>query len=230
MLALAGPTPDILNPKNNSAQQRGEDGCARHASAGVQLSLAHGEILFQDGEKRDCAFRVESGGLCHYMIWPDGHHDVIEFAFPGDIIGVGFLADRVSTAQALVDTTVSVLTRAELERILATDPSAAARVAAMADREFEIARARALAEAKTSKRRVASYLIAVDGLAKREGASPTEIAAAASEERLSTALNIPKDEVAGVLEELVSRGLLQYSAGGVTISDREALERVADAA
>ena len=54
----------------------------------VLQTVATGEILFQPGNTRTL-YRIERGTVCHYMLWADGRHDVIEFAFPGDIVGLG---------------------------------------------------------------------------------------------------------------------------------------------
>src|SRR6185312_13232440 len=106
--------------------------------------LARGETLFHAGDARDQLYRVERGALCHYMRWDDGHHEVIEFAFPGDIIGFGHLATHTSTAQAVAKTIVSRISEAEFEQLLETDGQLAARFAAAGDREFEFMRMRSV--------------------------------------------------------------------------------------
>ena len=66
-----------------------------------------GTILFKLGDQRRL-YRVERGAVCHYIRWTNGRHDVIEFAFPGDIIGLGHLSTHVSTAHAMVETVAVV--------------------------------------------------------------------------------------------------------------------------
>ena len=76
------------------------------------------------------------------MRWDDGHHEVIEFAFPGDIIGFGHLSMHTRTAQAVAKTIVSPISEQEFERLLKSDGQLAARFAVAGDREFDYMRVR----------------------------------------------------------------------------------------
>ena len=79
--------------------------------------LVTGAVLFEPGQQRRL-YRVESGAICHYMRPADHEHEIIEFAFPGDIIGLGHSTTHVSTAKAMVETNVSIITDADLDRAL----------------------------------------------------------------------------------------------------------------
>src|SRR4029078_10734865 len=139
-------------------------GSVRARAARVRR-LARGETLFQTGEARDPLSRVESGALCHYMRWEDGHHEVVEFAFPGDIIGFGHLAMHTSTAQAAAKTIVSPVSEEEFKQLLENEGQLAARYAAAGDREFEFMRMRAIeGTSGQPAKRVASFLAALSRL------------------------------------------------------------------
>ena len=78
------------------------ESCAAHSArvhdcggASPSRSLARGEVLFHTGDKRGKLYRIESGALCHYLRWEDGRREIIEFAFPGDIVGFGHLQSHV---------------------------------------------------------------------------------------------------------------------------------------
>ena len=105
--------------------------------------VAIGSELFQPGEPRQL-YRVESGALCHYVQSAEGQYAIIEFAFPGDIIGLGYLTTHVSTAKAMVDTYVSVITDADLDRALTNDNRLYFRVAEAGEREFDYLRNKSL--------------------------------------------------------------------------------------
>jgi CRP/FNR family transcriptional regulator, anaerobic regulatory protein len=125
--------------------------------------LATGDILFQVGDTRAQPYCVKRGALCHYTGWDDtgwddGRHEVIECAFPGDIIGFGNLEAHISTARAMVETEVSLVAEHDFQRALDTDGHLAARVTAAADREFDYVRAQAVkAGAGRPAVRLASY-------------------------------------------------------------------------
>jgi CRP/FNR family transcriptional regulator len=193
--------------------------------------LARGETLFHTGDARDQLYRVERGALCHYMRWEDGHHEVIEFAFPGDIIGFGHLAMHTSTAQAAAKTIVSPVSEQEFEHLLETDGQLAARYAAAGDREFEFMRVRAIEGARgRPAKRVASFLAALSRLGGHEGRDPNVIAEEFSSGAVAEHLNMSVDALAEVLRELEAHGIVSAADDGLRIADVDALEKFADAA
>jgi len=190
-----------------------------------------GETLFHAGDRRDGIYRVERGALCHYVRWPDGRHEVIEFAFPGDIIGFGHVEFHASTAQAAARTIVSPVGTSEFERLLESDGTLSARYAAAADREFEYLRLRALQSTQNAPaRRVASFLAALAQLSAREGRDPSTVADELTSGVVAEQLHMSVDTFADVLRELKTRGLLADAGESLRISDIGALEKFADAA
>ena len=194
--------------------------------------LARGETLFHAGDARDQLYRVERGALCHYMRWDDGHHEVIEFAFPGDIIGLGHLDVHTSTAQAVAKTIVSPVSEEEFEQLLETDGLLAARFTAAGDREFDYLRVRALTTAGKlpAAGRVASFLAALSRMGASEGRDPTVITDEFSSGAVADHLNMTVDALAAALRDLEDRGIVTPVRNGLRIADLEALERFADAA
>ena len=89
-----------VDPAGHAAQ-------TKRTGLGIPISIsavvAIGAQLFQPGDHRRL-YRVESGAICHYARLSEANEQVIEFAFPGDIIGLGYLPTHVSTAAAMVDT------------------------------------------------------------------------------------------------------------------------------
>lgn len=194
--------------------------------------LARGETLFQAGEARHRLYRVERGALCHYVRWDDHHHhEVIEFAFPGDIIGFGHLTMHTSTAQAVAKTIVSTVSEAEFERLLETDGQLAARYAAAGDREFDFMRVRSIKSGRGNpKKRVAAFLAALARLNANEGRHPGVITDEFSSGAVAGHLNMTVRDLAGVLRQLESDGLVASDSKGLRISDIDALEQYADVA
>ena len=193
--------------------------------------MGRGETLFQAGEQRRL-YRVERGALCHYVRWDDGQHEVIEFAFPGDIVGFGHLDIHTSTAQAVAKTIVSPVSEEEFEQLLETDAQLAARFTAAADREFDFLRMRTLAQASTTPAavRVASCLAALSRMGASEGRDPAIITDEFSSGAVADHLNMSVDALAAALRDLEARGIVTPVGDGLRIADLEALERFADAA
>jgi CRP/FNR family transcriptional regulator len=219
--------PERVNPRGHAA--RGE---ARSApTVGPKRVLAVNEFLFRDGQHRGDVYRVECGALCHYIVWDDGHHEIIEFAFPGDYIGFGHLDAHISTTQAVVETEVSVVAAEDFAAALEADAQLAARVAAADDREFAYARSRAVTGgADKPVERVASLLTALSHLSVPEGRDPTLITDEIASDAVAERLHMSRDGVENVLSELEDRGLIRASSAGVRIINMSALEKLADAA
>lgn len=147
----------------------------RMSQAAPVRSLAPGENLFQKGDTQAHLYRVERGALCHYVRSEDGLHEIIEFVFPGDIIGFGHLEAHISTAQAMVETEVSVVIAQDYERALEIDGRLAARVTAAIGREFDYLRHGAI-QASQGKpaERVASFLAALSCMNARGARCDTD--------------------------------------------------------
>ena len=223
----------MFAPCPHSAERRpaSDTGAVRRLrSVGVRR-LARGETLFHAGDRREQLFRVERGALCHYLRWDDGHHEVIEFAFPGDIIGFGHLAQHATTAQAAAKTIVSPISEEEFEQLLKTDGQLAARYAAAGDREFEFMRARSIDSNRGKPaKRVASFLAAMSRLSADEGRDPNVITDEFSSGVVAEHLHMSLDALASVLRELEAEGMVAEADKGLRIVDIDALETFADAA
>jgi CRP/FNR family transcriptional regulator len=191
--------------------------------------ISHGDSLFTPGSPRHAAYRVESGALCHYVVWPDGTHDVIEFAFPGDIVGLGSLGEHVSTAQAIVDTLVAPVSGDELDQALAADAALANRMATTTDLEFDYLRQRALQPGlRPVVNRVAAYLLAVAGAACRSG--DTHLATGPNGiSSLASVLDVSSEKVSTAISTLKDGGLIVDRDDTIIILDRDGLEDLADA-
>ena len=218
-------------PHPTERRPASDAGAVRRVRAGGVRRLARGETLFHAGDRREQLFRVERGALCHYLRWDDGHHEVIEFAFPGDIIGFGHLAQHTTTAQAAAKTIVSPISEEEFEQLLKTDGQLAARYAAAGDREFEFMRARSIDSNRGKPaKRVASFLAAMSRLSADEGRDPNVITDEFSSGVVAEHLHMSLDALASVLRELEAQGMVAEADKGLRIVDIDALETFADAA
>jgi len=189
-----------------------------------------GEILFHPGDRRTL-YRVERGAICHYMLWSDGRHDVIEFAFPGDIIGLGHLDHNVTTAQAMVDTVVSLVTEDTFSAALQNDDRLSFRLASAVEREFEYQRDKSLALSQVpATARVANFLLALSSLNGPEGRDPSVISDEITAGFVAEKLDLSIDKLSAALLQLKRDGAVKETASGLRILDTQCLQRAADAA
>jgi CRP/FNR family transcriptional regulator len=189
--------------------------------------VVKGSTLFRSGEPRQL-YRVETGALCHYTQPRQGQYDIIEFAFPGDIIGLGCLATHVSTAKAMADTYVRAITDADLESALANDDRLFFRVAEAGEREFEYLRNGSLnASLRLPTQRVANFLLAIVGINTSEGRDPLIVTDEIASGYVAEQLQMSVDTLAKALLSLRRNGLVDVSDNGLRILDIAALETMA---
>ena len=192
-------------------------------------NLAPNEILFQVGDPRACLYRVESGSLAIYEPRLNGSHAVIDFAFPGDLLGLGFLNNQTHTARAMVETKVACLPIASMDSLVAGDPKSEAKLEQAYEREFELRRNSLVEFGRRSPiKRVAAYLLALSQVNKREGRDANIIDASWQCAFVADQLELSLDLLTRILVELEKRGLIESCpSGGLRLKDRDALEDLA---
>jgi CRP/FNR family transcriptional regulator len=190
--------------------------------------VSKGSTLFRVGEPRQL-YRVEIGALCHYAQSAGQNDiDIIEFAFPGDIIGLGCLATHVSTAKAIADTYVRAITDADLESALANDKRLFFRVAEAGEREFDYLQNGSLnANLRPPIQRIANFLLAIVGINASEGREPLIVTDDILSGHVAEQLQMSVDILAKALLSLRGSGVVDVSDNGLRILDIAALETMA---
>jgi CRP/FNR family transcriptional regulator, anaerobic regulatory protein len=186
-----------------------------------------GSTLFQPGEPRQL-YRVESGAICHYVQPAEGQYEIIEFAFSGDVIGLGRLKKHVTIAKAMVEATVSVLSEADIDRALTNDNRLVFRIAEAREREFDYLKNRSLKEGLGSPiQRVANFLLAIVSLNASEGRALMFVTDDVSSGYAAEQLQMSIDALASALLSLRRSGVVDVSESGLRILDVNALETLA---
>src|SRR5262249_61648793 len=106
-------------PSISVAPQRSSAFSARGArpAVGFDQALAQGqlrrveakEFLFAEGDAMSHVYKIETGALALYKVLADGRRQVMGFAYPGDIVGLGVDAEYTMNAQAVKATRVRCL-------------------------------------------------------------------------------------------------------------------------
>ncbi len=192
--------------------------------------IPNGELLFEPGKPRSL-YRVEAGLICHYTNSHNGDQDVIEFVFPGEIIGLGLSAVHVSTARALADTDVSVITEDELDAALHNNNRLFFRIAEAKDREFDYLRRKSLQGGLLPPLvRLANFLLAVSSINAAEGRDATLIPDDYASGFVAEQLKMSIDTLATALLGLKQRGFIATSGKGLRIIDPTGMERLSELA
>jgi CRP/FNR family transcriptional regulator len=218
----------LLDPPNVASRTASSP----DAVAGTEIyrRLAAGETLFREGERRTHVFRIEQGSICLFKARDDGSRDVLEFAFPGDIVGLGYLDHHVSAAQATVETSVSCVPRAAVQLVLDQTPHITSRLTAAIEREVAFLRESQNRVSRSSPvERIAALFVTLSRCNAYEGRDPALIADSLTCGVVAGYLDVSVDELADCLKDLERRDLIEATSKGLRLKNFDELEKLADA-
>jgi CRP/FNR family transcriptional regulator, anaerobic regulatory protein len=187
------------------------------------------EFLFRPGDLRTHVFRLESGALCLYEGGQTDRKSVVEFLFPGDFAGLGFLEKHCLSARALLDSSVTCLTLDEAAEVIRDDPKAKAKLATAIEREFEIRREELRGAGQRQPiERVAALLVTSARTNVQQGRAADVIESSWRCGVIADLLRLSLDGLTAILVELQQRGLVESTPEGLRLTDIPALEALAD--
>ena len=197
-------------------------------SAAVK-TLAINELLFGIGDPKTQFYAVRSGALVLYEPRWNGHRSVIEFAFPGDLVGLGFLQTHICSARATVDTCVQCLPLSAQDHLFADDPRAQARLADAIEREVEFLRDSSVRFSQQNPLgRLAAFLLTLSRENEQEGRDPAILMQPLDCGVVADFLALSIDRLGSLLVQLEQRGMIAPSPPqGLRLTDVEALETLA---
>jgi CRP/FNR family transcriptional regulator, anaerobic regulatory protein len=192
-------------------------------------TLAAGETLFREGDTRSYVYRVERGALCLFKSRADGTQDIFEFAFPGDLVGLGYLDSHVSGAQAAMETSLICLSRTALDPSAERNARSRARLTAAIEREVMFLKESLLRGGHPSPlERVAALFVTLSHYNAYEGREPTLITDSLKCGVVAGYLNMSVNQLAAQLAEMEARGLIELCEKGLRLKDLDALEKIVD--
>jgi CRP/FNR family transcriptional regulator, anaerobic regulatory protein len=195
----------------------------------ARRTLNANEFLFQAGDLRKQVFRVESGAICLYEGGGSDRKSVVEFLFPGDFVGLGFLEKHGFNARALLETSVECLTLDSAAEVIRNNAKAKTKLAGVIEREFEIRREELRgAGQRQPVERVAALLVTSARTNVQEGRAPDLIEDSWRCGVIADLLRLSLDELTALLVELERRGLITATANGLRLQDIAVLEALAD--
>lgn len=125
------------------------------------------EHVFCDGDPRTHVFRIEEGVIALSKLLGDGRRQIIEFAYPGDYIGLGTLREHIFDAQATCAAKVRCLSARALEQEASRDASLALRLYKTVSAELAAARSLLVSVGQQSAmERVAGFLLGLSARAE----------------------------------------------------------------
>jgi CRP-like cAMP-binding protein len=118
------------------------------------------EFLFAEGDSISHVYRIETGAIALYKVLADGRRQVMGFAYPGDIVGLGVDDEHTMNAQAVKATRVRCLPVTSLRLSAANDPTLGFKLYEAMARELAATRDLMLTTGQRSAmERVAGFLL-----------------------------------------------------------------------
>jgi CRP/FNR family transcriptional regulator len=174
------------------------------------------EHVFCEGDEREHVFRVEEGVIAVYKTLPDGRRQIIDFAYPGDLIGLGVIGEHVLSAQATVPSKVRCLVAAALERIAESDAGLALKLYRAVCQELAATRNLLVTVGQRSAlERVAAFLISLHRRTAAEGSTTVNLAMRRSD--IADLLGLTIETVSRTLTKLRSMGVIDLEQGATRV-------------
>ena len=192
----------------------------RLATGAIRLDLIRGESLF--GAEAHCAglYVVASGRIMLSVGSAEAGHKVIRLAEAGDILGLSATLlglDTFASAEALVDSTVVLLTRETLLDRAARDVSLALALANIGARQSRnLAIDLESVSLQSGRERIVNYLLAN---AATGPAGPLTVLLSAKKSIIASRLSVTPEYFSRTLHELISAGAIAVNGRQIVILD-----------
>jgi CRP/FNR family transcriptional regulator len=227
---LAMQSVDALLPSKTTRTTR-----ADYAPIAFEDRLGHATVrkletkehVFCEGDPRIHVFRIEDGVVAVYKTLADGRRQVIDFAYPGDLIGLGMLGEHVLSAQATCSAKVRCLSVAALERAAESDATLALKLYKAVCQELAATRSLLVTVGQRSAiERLASFLLM---LYRREGEQTRRVIKLPMRRSdIADLLGLTIETVSRTLTKLRTTGVIEVEHGTtVHLRDVARLEQLA---
>lgn len=184
-----------------------------HAS---ERRLEAKEHVFCEGDPRTHVYRVEEGVIAIYKTLFDGRRRIIDFAYPGDYIGLGVLGEYIMSAQATCQARVRSLSATALEKLAETDASLALKLYKSVCQDLVAARSLLVTVGQRSAiERMAAFLLALHRRSKDETNDIIKLAMRRSD--IADLLGLTIETVSRTLTKLREMEIIEVEQGGTTV-------------
>ncbi len=194
--------------------------------------VQRGKELFHEGQDGQMLFIVQAGWASSYKDLPDGRRQIIQFAIPGDCVGLRNVHLKASdhTFSALTEATFSTIDAIRLMQLFNDFPRIRAGLLWSAARDEAMAVERLVGIGRrTAAGRIAHFFMELAERLTLVGlATETEFKCPLNQYVLADALGLSAIHVNRVLRVLREQGFLSIRSGTVIIHNPQRLGKVAN--
>ncbi|MCX6545834.1 MAG: Crp/Fnr family transcriptional regulator [Acidobacteria bacterium] len=184
------------------------------------VAYARSETIFSQGDVGDSVLYIQRGGVRLSVVSKVGREAIVAMLGPGDFCGEGGLAGqsiRMATATAITPTTVLVIPKAEMIRVLHAEHALSDRfIAYMLSRNIRIEEDLIDQLFNSSEKRLARALLLLARYGKQD--VPTRVLPRMSQASLASMVGTTRSRVNGFLNKFKRLGFIEDGGGGITIN------------
>jgi CRP/FNR family transcriptional regulator len=235
MLVAAFTTEDHATPSEAIvpvAAGRGgaAEGLLQALVGGTVRTFEAKEHIFREGDAVSHVYKVEIGHVCIYKMLPDGRRQVIDFAYPGDMIGLGAMGEHANNALATSRTRIRCIPVAVLHRTIRDNAQLGLKLYEAVSRELSAARELLFTVCqRTATERIAAFLLALSRRSERNNEDALEFVLPMTRVDIADFLGLTIETVSRTFTKLRTEGVIDLSQSVlVTIADIERLKDLAD--
>jgi CRP-like cAMP-binding protein len=188
------------------------------------------EFLFAEGDPISYVYRIETGAIALYKVLADGRRQIMSFAYPGDIVGLGVDEAHTINAQAVKPTRVRCLPIGSLRQFAATDPSFGFKLYEAMAKELAATRDLLFTTGQRSAmERVAGFLLTFSRRNQRQGKDPRTFELPMTRMDIGDFLGLTIETVSRTFTKLKMMRLIELThSTEVRLADVEELKRLAE--
>ncbi len=188
------------------------------------------EHVFLEGDAVSHIYKVEAGHVCIYRLLSDGRRQVIDFAFPGDFIGLGASGLHEMNAQATEKTRLRCLPVAKLRSIVSENPKLGLELYEAIAGELGATRELLMSVShRTAQERIAGFLLALSQRNARHGEDPETIVLPMTRMDIADFLGLTIETVSRTFSKFRSQKIIELEQCIlVTVLDLDRLCEIAE--
>ncbi|HVM80552.1 MAG TPA: helix-turn-helix domain-containing protein [Stellaceae bacterium] len=230
MYASLHQTARTRNSAPAGANEKSDGSLSRLDDFGIVVTLKRDEVLFYEGDRAGCYYKVVTGAIRSCKLLADGRRHIGDFFLPGDFIGLNALETHGFTAEAVADASLVRYERRDVEALIQRDPRIGKSLLGRLCSDLSEAQARMLLLGRmTAQERLASFLLRM--AARGAGCSTNLVALPMTRTDIGDYLGLTTETVCRTLAQLKHSGLIAApSPHEVRVLRREALSEMAEGA
>ena len=196
-----------------------------------ELHVEPGISFLREGTRSDYLYTVLSGWSFRYKMLEDGRRQILNYALPGDLVGLqGALMNEMEhSVEALTTLTLCVLPRARLWDLYSNLPSLAFDITWLAAREEQLIDENLVSVGRrTALERIAYLLLHLFVRAEEVGLTNTDgIQFPFTQQHVADTLGMSLVHTNKTLKRLTASQTVRWKDRQFLVVDREGLERIA---